>query len=149
MCCYLVKGNITLLLFMQNAIIKYKGLSIIVIVVLHFNNLGMFEQYWSDMPRRRACPTILVVITFCAVFLKIYKTPINFSGASYMWKHCMYEIMSDLGKYLVNRYALCLKGSNMPRPPLLTRLKHFSQCKIDFSLSNIWDSIKMIIFCIC
>ena len=30
----------------------------------------------------------------------------------------MYEIMSDLGKYLVNRYALCLKGSNMPRPPL-------------------------------
>ena len=35
-----------------------------------------------------------------------------------MWKHCMYEIMSDLGKYLVNRYALCLKGSNMPRPPL-------------------------------
>ena len=35
-----------------------------------------------------------------------------------MWKHYMYEIMSDLGKYLVNRYALCLKGSNMPRPPL-------------------------------
>ena len=35
-----------------------------------------------------------------------------------MWKHCMYEIMSDLCKYLVNRYALCLKGSNMPRPPL-------------------------------
>ena len=35
-----------------------------------------------------------------------------------MWKHCMYAIMSDLGKYLVNRYALCLKGSNMPRPPL-------------------------------
>ena len=35
-----------------------------------------------------------------------------------MWKHCMYEIMSDLGKYLVNRHALCLKGSNMPRPPL-------------------------------
>ena len=31
----------------------------------------------------------------------------------------MYEIISDLGKYLVNRYALCLKGSNMPRPPLL------------------------------
>ena len=31
----------------------------------------------------------------------------------------MYAIMSDLGKYLVNRYALCLKGSNMPRPPLL------------------------------
>ena len=31
----------------------------------------------------------------------------------------MYEIMSDLGKYLVNRYALCLKGSNMPRPPLI------------------------------
>ena len=30
----------------------------------------------------------------------------------------MYEIMSDLGKYLVNRYALCLQGSNMPRPPL-------------------------------
>ena len=30
----------------------------------------------------------------------------------------MYAIMSDLGKYLVNRYALCLKGSNMPRPPL-------------------------------
>ena len=30
----------------------------------------------------------------------------------------MYEIMSDLVKYLVNRYALCLKGSNMPRPPL-------------------------------
>ena len=37
MCCYLVKGNITLLLFMQNAILKYKGLPIIVIVVLHFN----------------------------------------------------------------------------------------------------------------
>ena len=33
----------------------------------------------------------------------------------------MYEIMSDLGKYLVNRHALCLKGSNMPRPPLLPR----------------------------
>ena len=41
MFCYLVKGNITLLLFMQNAIIKYKGLPIIVIVVLHFNNLGI------------------------------------------------------------------------------------------------------------
>ena len=37
-----------------------------------------------------------------------------------MWKHYMYAIMSDLGKYLVNRYALCLKGSNMPRPPLPT-----------------------------
>ena len=35
-----------------------------------------------------------------------------------MWKHYMYAIMSDLGKYLVNRCALCLKGSNMPRPPL-------------------------------
>ena len=34
----------------------------------------------------------------------------------------MYAIMSDLGKYLVNRYALCLKGSNMPRPPLLYRI---------------------------
>ena len=33
----------------------------------------------------------------------------------------MYEIMSDLGKYLVSRYALCLKGSNMPRPPLPSR----------------------------
>ena len=53
MCCYLVKGNITLLLFMQNAIVKYKGLPIIVIVVLHFNNRGMFERYWSDMPQRR------------------------------------------------------------------------------------------------
>ena len=53
MCCYLVKGNITLLLFMQNAIIKFKGLPIIVIVVLHFNNRGMFERYWSDMPQRR------------------------------------------------------------------------------------------------
>ena len=53
MCCYLVKGNITLLLFMQNAIIKYKGLPIIVIVVLHFNNRGMFERYWSDMPQRQ------------------------------------------------------------------------------------------------
>ena len=31
----------------------------------------------------------------------------------------MYAIMSDLGEYLVNRYALCLKGSNMPHPPLL------------------------------
>ena len=51
MCCYLVEGNITLLLFMQNAIIKYKGLLIIVIVVLHFINRGMFERYWSDMPR--------------------------------------------------------------------------------------------------
>ena len=30
----------------------------------------------------------------------------------------MYEIMSDLGKYLVNRCALCLRGSNMPRPPI-------------------------------
>ena len=30
----------------------------------------------------------------------------------------MYGIMSDLGKNLVNSYALCLKGSNMPRPPL-------------------------------
>ena len=29
----------------------------------------------------------------------------------------MYAVMSDLGEYLVNRYALCLKGSNMPRPP--------------------------------
>ena len=47
MCCYLVKGNITLLLFMQNAIVKYKELSIIVIVVLHFNNRGMFERYQS------------------------------------------------------------------------------------------------------
>ena len=53
MCCYLVKGNITLLLFVQNATIKYKGLSIIVIVVLHFNNRGMFKRYWSDMPRWR------------------------------------------------------------------------------------------------
>ena len=53
MCCYLVKGNITLLLFMQNAIIKYKELLIIVIVVLHFNNRCMFERYWSDMPQRR------------------------------------------------------------------------------------------------
>ena len=51
--CYPMKGNITLLLFMQNAIIKYKGLLIIVIVVLHFNNRGMFERYWSDMPQRR------------------------------------------------------------------------------------------------
>ena len=34
----------------------------------------------------------------------------------------MYAIMSDLGKYLVNRYALCPKGSNMPRPPLLISL---------------------------
>ena len=33
----------------------------------------------------------------------------------------MYAIMSDLGKYLANRYALCLKGSNMPRPPLFTQ----------------------------
>ena len=40
-----------------------------------------------------------------------------------MWKHCMYEIMSDLGEYLVNRYALCLKGSNMPRPPLPLRVE--------------------------
>ena len=39
-----------------------------------------------------------------------------------MWKHYMYAIMSDLGKYLVNRYALCLKGLNMPRPPLLISL---------------------------
>ena len=38
---------------MQNAIIKYKGLPIIVIVVLHFNNRGMLERYWSDMPQRR------------------------------------------------------------------------------------------------
>ena len=53
MLCYLVKGNITLLLFMQKAIIKYKELSIIVIGVLHFNNRGMFERYWSDMPQRR------------------------------------------------------------------------------------------------
>ena len=44
MCCYLVEGNITLLLFMQNAIIKYKGLLIIVIFVLHFINRGMFER---------------------------------------------------------------------------------------------------------
>ena len=51
--CYLVKGNITLLLFMQYAITKYKGLPIIVFVVLHFNNRGMYEQYWSDMPQRR------------------------------------------------------------------------------------------------
>ena len=53
MLCYLVKGNITLLLFMRKAIIKYKELSIIVIGVLHFNNRGMFERYWSDMPQRR------------------------------------------------------------------------------------------------
>ena len=41
----------------------------------------------------------------------------------------MYEIMSDLGKYLVNRYALCLKGSNMPRPPLY--------CHVDYSCSQL------------
>ena len=35
-----------------------------------------------------------------------------------MWKHYVDAIMSDLGKYLVNRYALCLKGSSMPPPPL-------------------------------
>ena len=50
----------------------------------------------------------------------------------------MYEIISDLGKYLVNRYALCLKGSNMPRPPLLfdsslNFRKHISQtCRACF-----------------
>ena len=43
----------TIFVFMQKAIIKYKELSIIVIVVLHFNNRGMFERYWSDMPQRR------------------------------------------------------------------------------------------------
>ena len=75
MCCYLVKGNTTQLLFMQNAIIKYKGLPIIVIVVLRFNTRGMFERYWSDMPQRRGlsdqsgCNHILPYI-----FLNIYKT---------------------------------------------------------------------------
>ena len=42
----------------------------------------------------------------------------------------MYEIMRDLGKYLVNRYALCLKGSNMPRPPLHHMVILKSQNKI-------------------
>ena len=35
-----------------------------------------------------------------------------------MWKHYIYATMSDSGKQLVNRYALSLKGSNMPHPPL-------------------------------
>ena len=102
MCCYLVKGNITLLLFMQNAIIKYKGLPIIVFVVLHFNNLitgACSSGTGRTCPRGGACPTSLVVITFCAIFFKYTRQlTINFSWASYMWKHYMYAIMSDLGK---------------------------------------------------
>ena len=39
----------------------------------------------------------------------------------------MYAIMSDLGKYLVNRYGLCLKGSNMPRPPLYRPTKFYKK----------------------
>ena len=79
MCCYFVKGNITLLLFMQSAIKKYKGLLIIVIVVLHFNNWDMFERYWSDMPQRRGmsdqsgCNHILGYIFFFKYKTTNYK----------------------------------------------------------------------------
>ena len=89
MCCYLVKGNITLLLFMQNAIINYKGLPIIVIVVLHFINRGMFKRYWRDMPQRQGmwaqsgCSHILRYI------FKKYTRQLICN---------MYAIMSDLDK---------------------------------------------------
>ena len=48
----------------------------------------------------------------------------------------MYEIMSDLDKYLVNRYALCLKGSNMPRPPLIPWFISTRHRKFPFLFEN-------------
>ena len=120
-CCYLVKGNITLLLVMQNAIIKYKGLPVIVIVVLPFNNRGMFERYSSDMPQRQGmsdqsgCNNILRYI----FFKYTRQLTINFSGASYMWKHSMYAIKSDLGNAPSSPTCVKIirKGHIMRRPP--------------------------------